>query len=136
MVRFSWTQESAPALIFADGGTVGGSPGRSIYYSLKLPDGSVRRFQNRRFKLASAAEALSLISALRWIRANGNPGDLFHVHMDCQNLVNRICGDRPRRKPCALETKARSLYRALIGRGVQVRVLWNPRETLVRELGH
>jgi ribonuclease HI len=129
-----------PLTLYADGGTVGGSPGRSIYWSVGTTSEVIAReedFSGRR-RWSDEAEFLALLSALRHMETTCQPGDRARVVMDCRPLVRHV---NTRRRPrCnrlqGLFAEIMDRLRALAERNILVAVEWARRQELVSVLGH
>lgn len=129
------------ATLFADGGTIGGSPGSGIYWSVGGPDHGVLRYEDRTGKRrrSDEAEYLALLTALKvLIRSSLDPGDIVLVWCDCRPVVNHIHGYQ---KPRAV--RLREVYwqiqealEKLREREVRVVLRWTKRDRMVEVLGH
>ena len=136
MVQFQYVEHLNPDLIFTDGGTIGGSPGNAIYYSMKDPTGFIHRYSSENYSRASAAEASGLLAALSWVESQGNPSTPYTIYLDSRTLVSRVNGHCDPERGHPLERKALQLFHLLQLRGFRIRIDWSPRETLESELGH
>lgn len=141
MVLYDIPENIEPALVlYADGGTLGGSPGRGIYYSVGNPEyGVIRsRDESGKRRRSDEAEFLALLAALRLSNELLHAGDLGVVLMDCRSVVHHV---RRQAKPrCA---RLRQVYwdiqevlRTMLERGVRITLRWVGRTEMVRVLGH
>lgn len=133
-------QVASPIVLYADGGTLGGSPGRGVYYSVGSNRGIDLRESDTSGKLrhSDEAEYKALIAALRILGRTCRPGDRALVVMDCRNVLERVAQHRtPRRPRCrTLFWKAVALKQRLESRGVELHLEWRERRQLVEVLGH
>lgn len=127
--------------LYADGGTVGGSPGRSIYWSVGTEGGVplVREWDDTgRRRWSDEAEYLALHAALKIVLQDCKHGDTALVHMDCRPVVRHIRTNHTPRSPrCRpLYWQCIELLERIQERGVQVVLKWVKRQEVVERLGH
>jgi ribonuclease HI len=130
----------AALTLYADGGTVGGSPGRAIYWSVGTAHQVISREEDPsgRRRWSDEAEFMALLAALRHVEEVCHPGDVGRVVMDCRPLVRHV---QTRRRPrCSrlqtLFTEIMDRIRQLADRNIRVVVEWAQRRELVSVLGH
>jgi ribonuclease HI len=131
----------AAVTLYADGGTLGGSPGSGIYWSVGNERDGVLRYEDKSGKRrrSDEAEYLALLTALRVIiRSSLEEGDVALVYCDCRPVVNHI---RTQQKPRTV--RLRSVYwdiqealERLKDRGIRVVLVWTKRDKMVEILGH
>lgn len=132
--------EEADLILWADGGTIGGSPGTGVYWSIGNDTQGVVRYRDESGSMirSDEAEYLALKAALQLMLHVCQPGQVAVVHMDCRPIVWHIkTQHKPRNK------RLRSLYwdvQELLARldenGVDVVFRWVPRRKMVEILGH
>lgn len=127
-------------VMYADGGTIGGSPGRGIYWNVKSEQGlaSGGTDESGRRRRSDEAEFLALLAALRLLTSFAHQGNVALIRMDCRPLVRHVTLFK---KPRA--ARLRDLYWAVVEtlarlneREVRVQIQWVPREQIVAVLGH
>jgi ribonuclease HI len=128
-------------VMYADGGTIGGSPGsRGIYWSVKSEQGlsSCGTDETGRRRRSDEAEYTALITSLQLLLRYTHGGELATIHMDCRPVVRSIrLYQKPRPARCRdLYWAAIELMSRLHERDVHVVVSWVPRARMVEVLGH
>lgn len=130
----------ADLVLWADGGTIGGSPGTGVYWSIGNDRHGVVRYRDEtgQLKRSDEAEYLALRTALQLLLHICQPGQVAVVCMDCRPIVWHI---RTQHKP--RNVRLRSLYwdiqellQRLQRNGVDVVLQWVPRREMVEVLGH
>jgi ribonuclease HI len=127
-------------VLYADGGTTGGSPGRGVYYSVGTAEGMIfhERDDSGRRRWSDEAEYLALNAALKIMAAQLHDGEQGLILMDCRPVVRHLNTLRKPKHPRLRElywTIAEQLVR-LEARGVCVKLKWVRRLEVVRILGH
>lgn len=126
--------------LWADGGTIGGSPGLGVYWSIGNDTQGVVRYRDNsgERKHSDEAEYLALRAALQMLLSVCNKDDVALVRMDCKPVVWHIKNVRkPRsRRLRSLYWDIRELLKRLDKNSVDVVLLWVPRAEMVKRLGH
>lgn len=141
MVFLDLPDSTVPALtLYADGGTIGGSPGRGIYYSFGNKTHGIVRKQDvtGKRRRSDEAEFLALLSALRFSGDLLKDGETLLIHMDCRlvvRAVRRQIKPRPARLR-ALYWDVQEVLARLVERGIRIVLRWVKRTEMVKVLGH
>lgn len=126
--------------VWADGGTIGGSPGVGVYWSIGNSTHGVVRYRDDsgKRKHSDEAEYLALRAALQLLLAVCSEGDVAQVQMDCKPVVWHISNSqKPRnRRLRSLYWDVKEALRRLDENGVDVVLTWVPRKEMVDQLGH
>lgn len=131
--------------LYADGGTIGGSPGRGVYWSVASEDGLAVYGvdESGRRKHSDEAEMLALVSALTLTASHLQDGQVVLIWMDCRPLVRRLWALNGGSARVPRAPRARGLWWELVGRldrlrerDIVVALCWVGRERLVEVLGH
>lgn len=128
-------------VVYADGGTLGGSPGsHGVRWSVGRADGPILRQVDTtgRFRRSEEAEFLAFVEAVRQIRDTCGRGEAALVVTDCSTVLHHF-GDRhvPRRRRLRdLYALGRDLMKELRFHGVDVRIAQRGRDEVEAVLGH
>jgi hypothetical protein len=138
----TWSGRSVPERpvhsLWADGGTVGGSPGKSVYFSVGTNQGIAVHSTSNRYRRSDEAELLALQAALQMVADRTDDAMDTIVNMDCQSLVSLV--NRRRAPSCrrlqGLFSDVTGMLSGLEERGVRVFVRYVTRDNMVSVLGH
>lgn len=129
-------------VLYADGGTLGGSPGcDGVYWSVGSPDGPSYRQVDRsgRHRRSEEAEFLAFVEALEHLRDSCSRGDTGLVLTDCTSVLVHFKDLREPKKNRRLREiyeRGLRLMTELRFLGVNVQIGWTPRDEMVSVLGH
>jgi hypothetical protein len=128
-------------ILYADGGTLGGSPGQGVYWSVGDEQGAaLHRDQDTTGKRrwSDEAEYLALEAALRIILRQAVDGDEWVVLMDCRGVLRQVRNERTPRRPRTrdLYWTCQELLLRLTDLGVKIHLKWVARGEVVKVLGH
>ena len=126
--------------LWADGGTIGGSPGAGVYWSIGNSKHGVVRYRDDsgKRKHSDEAEYLALRAALQMLLQVCGKGEVARVRVDCRPVVWHIHNSRkPRnRRLRSLYWDVKELLRRLDSNGVDVVLEWVSRKEMVDLFGH
>ena len=127
-------------VLYADGGTVGGSPGRGIYWSVGGIYSPAVRAQDcsGQCRWSLQAEFAALIEALKTLSQTCRPGSLGVIRMDSRSVVDSVTRGRPPRnaRVAAFFLEVQQWLLSLRERGVRVVIEWVSRDEIQQVLGH
>lgn len=133
-------QTEGKLTLYADGGTIGGSPGRAVYWSVGTREWFIlrKRDESGRFRKSDEAEYHALLDALRCVSIQCESGDTACVRMDCRPVLNHIRCRKPPRAPRlrAVYDEIQEMIESLNSRGVFVELEWVCQKEMKQILGH
>lgn len=131
--------ETPSITLYADGGTLGGSPGRGVYWSVGNYQGvTYGEDTTGQLKRSDEAEYLALLAALKILTHRCKPGDIALIYMDCRPVVRHVRTQHkpknPRLRPLYWEVQEQ--LDRLRRMGIRVVLQWVSRKEIVPVLGH
>lgn len=130
-----------PAItLYADGGTIGGSPGRGIYWTVESDRGTTIRKQDLTGKRrrSDEAEYHALVEALHHLLRIARPGDVAVIFTDSHHVLHHVRRRLRPRSPRLVELYWETILtlRELAEREITVILGWCPRQVIRGRLGH